>query len=91
MASHHPAVFTDDGTWEARGLGMPLSRTSATATITPHADRWCAGAFKEPSLGNWVITVRPAEASFKRGKGEVGMDEYQVRTWQGWHQHMALA
>jgi len=21
------------------------------------------------------------EASFKRGKGEVGMDEYQVRTW----------
>ena len=31
------------------------------------------------------------EASFKRGKGEVGMDEYQVRTWQGWHHHMALS
>ncbi len=30
------------------------------------------------------------EASFKRGKGEVGMDEYQVRTWEGWHHHMAL-
>jgi hypothetical protein len=23
------------------------------------------------------------EASFQRGKGEVGMDEYQVRTWVG--------
>src|SRR5262249_32962040 len=31
------------------------------------------------------------EASFKRGKGEVGMDEYQVRTWQGWHHHIALS
>jgi hypothetical protein len=30
------------------------------------------------------------EASFKRGKGEVGMDEYQVRTWEGWHHHMVL-
>ena len=31
------------------------------------------------------------EASFQRGKGEVGMDEYQVRTWHGWHHHMALS
>src|SRR5207249_7440880 len=31
------------------------------------------------------------EASFKRGKSEVGMDEYQVRTWEGWHHHMALS
>ena len=31
------------------------------------------------------------EASFQRGKGEAGMDEYQVRTWQGWHHHMALS
>jgi hypothetical protein len=31
------------------------------------------------------------EASFKRGKGEAGMDAYQVRTWEGWHHHMALS
>ena len=31
------------------------------------------------------------EASCKRGKSEAGMDAYQVRTWQGWHQHMALS
>src|SRR5262249_34160413 len=30
------------------------------------------------------------EASFQRGKGEAGMDAYQVRTWEGWHHHMAL-
>jgi hypothetical protein len=31
------------------------------------------------------------EACFKRGKSEAGMDEYQVRPWEGWHHHMALS
>ena len=51
------------------------------------------GDLAEPSLGELarVITAGTCiEASFKRGKGEVGMDEYQVRTWEGWHHHMAL-
>jgi len=50
-------------------------------------------ALLEPSLGELarVITAGACiEASFKRGKGEAGMDEYQVRTWEGWHHHMAL-
>jgi SRSO17 transposase len=50
-------------------------------------------ALKEPSLGELarVITAGTCiEASFQRGKGEAGMDEYQVRTWEGWHHHMAL-
>jgi SRSO17 transposase len=51
-------------------------------------------AFKEPALGELARVIKAGaciEASFKRGKGEVGMDEYQVRTWQGWHHHMALS
>jgi len=51
-------------------------------------------AFKEPSLEELARVIKAGaciEASFKRGKGEVGMDEYQVRTWQGWHHHMALS
>jgi hypothetical protein len=54
----------------------------------------CEGAFKEPSLEELARVIKAGaciEASFKRGKGEVGMDEYQVRTWQGWHHHMALS
>src|SRR2546426_4390867 len=50
-------------------------------------------AFKEPSLGELGRVIKAGaciEASFKRGKGEVGMDAYQVRTWEGWHHHMAL-
>ena len=39
----------------------------------------------------WVIKAGTSiEASFQRGKGEAGMDEYQVRTWEGWHHHMTL-
>src|SRR5262249_36673114 len=51
-------------------------------------------AFKEPSLEELARVIKAGaciEASFKRGKGEVGMDEYQVRTWEGWHHHMALS
>jgi len=54
----------------------------------------CRVAFQEPSLGELARVIKAGaciEASFKRGKGEVGMDEYQVRTWHGWHHHMALS
>ena len=54
----------------------------------------CGVVFKEPSLGDLARVIKAGvciEACFKRGKREVGMDEYQVRTWQGWHHHMALS
>jgi SRSO17 transposase len=31
------------------------------------------------------------EASFHDGKSEVGLDEYEVRGWVGWHHHMTLS
>ena len=49
---------------------------------------------KEPSRAELARVIKAGlciEASFKRGKGEAGMDEYQVRTWQGWHHHMVLS
>src|SRR4029453_2712432 len=52
-----------------------------------------ASELTEPSLAELarVITAGGCiEASFRRGKSEAGMDAYQVRTWQGWHHHMAL-
>ncbi len=32
----------------------------------------------------------PIESSFEEGKGELGMDEYELRFWTGWHHHMTL-
>jgi SRSO17 transposase len=34
----------------------------------------------------WTI-----EACFEEAKGEVGLDEYEVRSWTGWHRHVTLA
>jgi SRSO17 transposase len=31
----------------------------------------------------------PVETTLEEGKGEVGMDHYETRTWLGWHHHMA--
>ena len=34
----------------------------------------------------WMI-----EESFQVGKDQFGLDEYQVRSWDGWHRHTTLA
>ena len=38
-----------------------------------------------------VIGARwTVEQCFEVGKGEVGLDEYEVRSWQGWYRHITL-
>jgi SRSO17 transposase len=32
----------------------------------------------------------PVEIIFEEGKGEVGFDHYETRSWLGWHHHMLL-
>ena len=34
----------------------------------------------------WTI-----ETCFEAAKGEVGLDQYEVRSWTGWHRHITLA
>jgi SRSO17 transposase len=31
------------------------------------------------------------EECFQAGKGEVGLDQHQVRTWESWHRYTTLA
>jgi SRSO17 transposase len=86
--------LTDDSTSEGK----------ASPDATEHDGRYryqyyltstCGSGAKreQPSLAEVARVIKAGlciEASFKRGKGEAGMDEYQVRTWEGWHHHMAL-
>ena len=32
----------------------------------------------------------PIESEFEREKGDVGLDEYETRSWAGWHHHIAM-
>ena len=38
------------------------------------------------AAARWTI-----ETEFETAKGETGLDEYEVRSWPGWHHHIALA
>jgi len=33
----------------------------------------------------------PVESAIEEGKGEVGLDQYEVRGWVGWHHHTAMS
>ena len=40
----------------------------------------------------WASGMRwPVESAIEESKGEVGLDQYEVRGWLGWHHHTALS
>jgi SRSO17 transposase len=53
----------------------------------------CRGPADTP----WKELVRaagsrwPVEECFERAKGDCGLDEYEVRSWTGWHRHITLS
>jgi SRSO17 transposase len=44
-----------------------------------------------PQLALVAGTRWQVEQAFELAKGEVGLDEYEVRTWTGWYRHVTLA
>jgi SRSO17 transposase len=87
--------LSDDRTWGPRA-SRDATEQDARYRYHYYLSPTCvsAGELAEPSLADLARVIKAGaciEASFKRGKSEVGMDEYQVRTWEGWHHHMALS
>lgn len=78
--------------FEARG-GLP--REELWLLVRRDADGnhqyWLSNAPPEVPFEETVraTTLRwPIEQSFQEGKGELGMDHYELRSWRGWHRHM---
>ena len=87
--------LTDDRTLEPRASRNATEQDERYHYQYYLSPTWVSEAeLEEPSLAELARVIKAGaciEASFKRGKGEVGMDEYQVRTWHGWHHHMTLS
>jgi SRSO17 transposase len=86
--------LTDDRTLEPRASRDAIDQDARYRYHSYLSPTWVSEAeLEEPSLAELARVIKAGaciEASFQRGKGEAGMDEYQVRTWEGWHHHMAL-
>src|SRR5437879_8591208 len=79
--------LTEDRTWEPRA-SRDATDQDARYRYQYYFAPTCVSdvGLEEPSLAELARVIKAGaciEASFKRGKGEVGMDEYQVRTWHG--------
>jgi SRSO17 transposase len=62
-------------------------RTDEVAYYLVYApEDWPLEEVVEAAGSRWTI-----EEMFKLAKGQVGLDQYEVRSWQGWHRHITLA
>jgi SRSO17 transposase len=51
-----------------------------------NASAWC----RQELLAQMCGARWPIEVCFAESKGELGLDHYETRSWQGWHHHMTL-
>jgi SRSO17 transposase len=80
---------------EKRRIG-PEERLVVMRTVEakPQIHYALSNAGPEVSLAELVrvrFTRHRVEEAFEAGKGEAGLDHYEVRSWVGWHHHMTLS
>jgi len=62
-------------------------------TKAPELKYYCSNAAADTPLTELlrICGMRwPIECCFAEGKGELGMDQYELRFWRGWYHHMTL-
>lgn len=91
------AVETWVRTFEDNTLGESRERLVVIRTLDdPEPKTWYTLSDTEEDVSLEAVVVAHAqryweEASLHDGKSEVGLDEYEVRGWVGWHHHMTLS
>ncbi|WP_448193000.1 IS701 family transposase [Azospirillum sp. sgz301742] len=78
------------GAPEGWGKGLLIRRRLADGDLTFYFTFAPAGTALTDLVRvagtRWTI-----ESGFEMAKGEVGLDQYEVRSWTGWHRHVTLA
>ncbi len=81
--------------WESRegGPGRPcwlLLRRNLDGSEPKYYLSNAPEATPLPALARVSATRWTVETEFQTHKGQVGLDEYEVRSWPGWHHHVSL-
>ena len=79
--------------------GAPSAETVAAVIASQPSDSWQRLTVREgekgPRIYDWarvrVVESRNQLPGLEEGKGETGLDEYEVRYWHSWHRHITLS
>ncbi len=77
-------VYSKDGEPTARSLVISCDGTGAIKYSLTNATGCAREHCYRQHQRYWI------ERAIQEAKNEVGMAQYQVRGWQGWHQHIAM-
>ena len=72
------------GYWLLAGAALPSPGVGLLRMLRP--GRNGLGGTGEGAGTRWAI-----EECFEEAKGQVGLDQYEVRRWDGWRRHITLA
>lgn len=90
--------------WAARAKVQTFDKAKRSKTIrwlvgiktegmNPECRYYLSNAEEDVSLKEMVHAASARhwiEDCFERAKGKVGLDQYELRSWRGWHHHMTL-
>jgi SRSO17 transposase len=75
-----------EGWWKALLIRRRLGDGELTFYLTCAPEGTTLADLARVAGARWTI-----ESSFEMAKQEVGLDQYEVRSWTGWHRHITLA
>ena len=76
---------------EGKGHWLPVRRRIAQPEVLAHYVCYDPGETTLEELVKVAGIQWSIEECFEEAKGPVGLDQYEVRKWEGWYRHVTLA
>lgn len=86
-----PVWLLEGGDTQARPWQLVVTRERGDSEGVKYSLSNAPGNTSLPRLAYMQRQRYWVERAFQEAKNEAGLDEYQARSWQAWHHHVALA